>query len=34
MSTQSRSVTLIGAPLEEGSGRRGAAMGPAALRIA
>jgi arginase len=34
MDTQSRSVTLIGAPLEEGSGRRGAAMGPAALRIA
>ena len=34
MHTQSRSVTLIGAPLEEGSGRRGAAMGPAALRIA
>lgn len=34
MEVQSRSVTLIGAPLEEGSGRRGAAMGPAALRIA
>lgn len=34
MNAQSRSVTLIGAPLEEGSGRRGAAMGPAALRIA
>ena len=34
MNVQSRSVTLIGAPLEEGSGRRGAAMGPAALRIA
>ncbi|MGO4111664.1 arginase [Rhizobium ruizarguesonis] len=34
MDAQSRSVTLIGAPLEEGSGRRGAAMGPAALRIA
>jgi len=28
------SVTLIGVPLEEGSGRRGCAMGPAALRIA
>ncbi|MGO4620232.1 arginase [Ensifer sp. 2YAB10] len=27
-------ITLIGAPIEEGSGRRGAAMGPAALRIA
>ncbi|ACI56894.1 arginase [Rhizobium leguminosarum bv. trifolii WSM2304] len=34
MNAQSQSVTLIGAPLEEGSGRRGAAMGPAALRIA
>ncbi|OCJ03041.1 arginase [Rhizobium sp. AC44/96] len=34
MQTQARPVTLIGAPLEEGSGRRGAAMGPAALRIA
>lgn len=34
MDSQSRSVTLIGVPLEEGSGRRGAAMGPAALRIA
>jgi arginase len=34
MQAQTRSVTLIGAPLEEGSGRRGAAMGPAALRIA
>ncbi|MBO9125849.1 MULTISPECIES: arginase [unclassified Rhizobium] len=34
MQAQSRSVTLIGAPLEEGSGRRGAAMGPTALRIA
>ncbi|KQV17457.1 arginase [Rhizobium sp. Root1203] len=34
MQTPTRSVTLIGAPLEEGSGRRGAAMGPAALRIA
>lgn len=29
-----RKISLIGAPLEEGSGRRGAAMGPAALRIA
>ncbi|MCF3639420.1 arginase [Rhizobium sp. TRM95111] len=27
-------IALIGAPLEEGSGRRGCAMGPAALRIA
>lgn len=27
-------ITLIGAPIEEGSGRRGAAMGPTALRIA
>jgi arginase len=29
-----KTITLIGAPIEEGSGRRGAAMGPAALRIA
>lgn len=29
-----KSVTLIGVPLEEGSGRGGCAMGPAALRIA
>lgn len=29
-----RPLTLIGVPLEEGSGRGGAAMGPAALRIA
>ncbi|MBZ5760871.1 MULTISPECIES: arginase [Rhizobium] len=34
MNTHSTSVTLIGVPLEEGSGRRGAAMGPTALRIA
>ncbi|TCU29512.1 arginase [Rhizobium azibense] len=34
MEVQSRSITLIGVPVEEGSGRRGAAMGPAALRIA
>lgn len=27
-------ITLVGVPMEEGSGRRGAAMGPAALRIA
>lgn len=27
-------LTLIGVPIEEGTGRRGAAMGPAALRIA
>lgn len=31
---QKTAITLIGVPLEEGSGRRGAAMGPAALRIA
>ena len=29
-----RNITLLGVPMEEGSGRRGAAMGPAALRIA
>lgn len=34
MEAQSRSVTLIGVRLEEGSGRRGAGMGPTALRIA
>lgn len=34
MNVQSTSITLIGVPLEEGSGRRGAAMGPTALRIA
>ncbi|MBB3411965.1 arginase [Rhizobium sp. BK316] len=34
MEAQSRSVILIGIPLEEGSGRRGAGMGPTALRIA
>lgn len=34
MNTQPTSVTLIGVPLEEGSGQRGAAMGPTALRIA
>lgn len=34
MNTQSTPVTLIGVPLEEGSGRRGAGMGPTALRIA
>ncbi|PZM09538.1 arginase [Rhizobium tubonense] len=34
MNTQPTSITLIGVPLEEGSGRRGAAMGPTALRIA
>ncbi|MDX3929772.1 MAG: arginase [Shinella sp.] len=32
--TEIKTVALIGAPIEEGSGRRGAAMGPAALRIA
>nr|WP_316656611.1 arginase [uncultured Gellertiella sp.] len=34
MPDQKTPVTLIGVPLEEGSGRRGCAMGPAALRIA
>ncbi|NTG47211.1 arginase [Agrobacterium rhizogenes] len=34
MSVEPTSVTLIGVPLEEGSGRRGASMGPTALRIA
>ena len=34
MEVQSQSVALIGVPLEEGSGRRGAGMGPTALRIA
>ncbi len=34
MNTHSTAVTLIGVPLEEGAGRRGAAMGPTALRIA
>jgi arginase len=34
MSKMKQPVTLIGIPLEEGSGRRGCAMGPAALRIA
>ncbi|WP_184400146.1 arginase [Rhizobium sp. BK650] len=34
MEAQSQSVTLIGVPIEEGSGRRGAGMGPTALRIA
>ncbi|SMC77462.1 arginase [Rhizobium sp. RU36D] len=34
MSNMSKAVTLIGVPLEEGSGQQGAAMGPAALRIA
>ncbi|MCA1407532.1 arginase [Ensifer sp. IC3342] len=29
-----KTITLIGAPIEEGSGRRGAAIGPTALRIA
>ncbi|ASY64511.1 Arginase [Sinorhizobium sojae CCBAU 05684] len=29
-----KTIALIGAPIEEGSGRRGAAMGPTALRIA
>jgi len=31
---RSRSVTLIGAPVEAGAGRRGCAMGPAAYRTA
>lgn len=34
MTAQKQTIALIGAPLEEGSGRRGAAMGPTALRIA
>ena len=34
MNDEMRKITLIGVPIEEGSGRRGAAMGPAALRIA
>lgn len=34
MATETGNITLIGAPIEEGSGRRGAGMGPAALRIA
>jgi arginase len=34
MAETTKKIALIGAPLEEGSGRRGAAMGPAALRIA
>ncbi len=34
MSNQNKTVSLIGVPLEEGSGRGGCAMGPAALRIA
>lgn len=34
MSNTSKTVSLIGVPLEEGSGRGGCAMGPAALRIA
>lgn len=34
MQKQQKAVTLIGVPIEEGSGRGGCAMGPAALRIA
>ncbi|MCO6180285.1 arginase [Ciceribacter sp. RN22] len=34
MQEQQKAVTLIGVPIEEGSGRGGCAMGPAALRIA
>lgn len=34
MSDVTKTVSLIGIPLEEGSGRGGCAMGPAALRIA
>jgi arginase len=34
MTTTPGSITLIGVPLEEGSGRGGCAMGPAALRLA
>ncbi|WP_438751569.1 arginase [Pararhizobium sp. O133] len=33
MAETKKKITLIGAPIEEGSGRRGCAMGPAALRI-
>jgi arginase len=34
MTNPKQTIQLIGVPLEEGSGRGGAAMGPAALRIA
>lgn len=34
MALEGKSIALIGVPLEEGSGRGGCAMGPAALRIA
>ncbi|NML75848.1 arginase [Rhizobium sp. S-51] len=34
MKEKTKAATLIGVPLEEGSGRGGCAMGPAALRIA
>ena len=34
MQKQEKTVALIGVPLEEGSGRGGCAMGPAAYRIA
>lgn len=34
MTKQPTAITLIGVPLEEGSGRGGCAMGPAALRLA
>ncbi len=34
MDRQQKTVALIGVPLEEGSGRGGCAMGPAAYRIA
>ena len=34
MDKQQKTVALIGVPLEEGSGRGGCAMGPAAYRIA
>jgi arginase len=34
MQAETKTVTLIGVPLEEGSGRGGCAMGPAAYRIA
>ncbi|KQW28082.1 arginase [Rhizobium sp. Root274] len=34
MSNEKKTVSLIGVPLEDGSGRGGCAMGPAALRIA
>ena len=34
MSANSATVALIGAPTDVGAGRRGASMGPEALRVA